>query len=212
MRDSRPHKALQEQVNAAVGILRSGGVVAIPTDTLYGLAAHALNDAAVERVFQLKRRPKGMALPLLLAEPQEVSRYAVDVPEVAWALAERFWPGALTLVLKKAEMVSDLVSGGMGTVALRVPDQWVPRYIVRDLGAAITGTSANRSGRPSLMTAQAVREEFGDELDMVIDTGEATGGVASTVLDLTGERPRILRQGSVSLSQIEELCGEKVAT
>jgi L-threonylcarbamoyladenylate synthase len=212
MRDFRPHKALQEQVNTAVSILRGGGVVAIPTDTLYGLAAHALNNAAVERVFQLKGRPKGMALPLLLAEPEEVSRYAVDVPEVAWALAERFWPGALTLVLKKADIVSDLVSGGMDTVALRVPDHWVPRYIIRDLGAAITGTSANLSGRPSLMTAQAVRDEFGDKLDMVIDVGQATGGVASTVLDLTGERPRILRQGSVSLGQIEETCGEKVAT
>ena len=140
--------ALENDVRPAVDILKSGGVVAIPTDTLYGLAACALDRTAVERVFRLKGRSQGVPLPLLLAEPEDIFRYAVDIPEAARALMERFWPGPLTLVFKKAASISDVVSGGHDTVALRVPDHVVPRAIVRGLGAPITGTSANRTGGP----------------------------------------------------------------
>ncbi len=197
---------LQEQVHAAVGVLRSGGVVAIPTDTLYGLAACALDERAVRRIFQVKGRPEGMALPLLVADVGDMDRYAMDVPEIARALAERFWPGALTLVLKKAPFIPDVVTGGKPTVGLRVPDHWVPRAIVRELGAPITGTSANLSGMPGLTTAQAVREQLGGQVDLVVDGGEAPGGVPSTVLDVTATPPRVLRQGAVSAAEIEAVC------
>ncbi len=200
----------QGQIEEAARILSRGGVIAVPTDTLYGLASRALDEKAAERVFHLKGRPRGMALPLLLAEPSDISRYAVDIPDVAWRLVEKLWPGALTIVLKKAAIVPDVVSGGMDTIALRVPNHPVPREIARRLGEAITGTSANRSGRPGLTTAQAVRDEFGDELDMIVDGGETPGSVASTVLDLTGERPRILRQGAVSRREIEDVCRVQV--
>ena len=209
---SRPSQGVREQIESAAQILKSGGVAAIPTDTLYGLAACALKDAAVERIFRLKGRPKGMALPLLVSEANDISRYATNIPEVTWALAERFWPGALTVVLPKAEGISALVSGGKNTIALRVPDHPVPRALARELEAPITGTSANRSGGAGLPTAKAVRDEFGGEIDLVIDGGKAPGGLPSTVLDLSGELPRILRQGAVSQREIEELCGITVAT
>ena len=203
---------LIEQIARGVGILRRGGVIAIPTDTLYGLAACALDSAAVERVFALKGRPPGEALPLLLADAEDMDRYAVDVPSLAWPLTERFWPGALTLVLSRAAVIPDIVTGGLESVALRVPDHEVPRTLARELDAPITGTSANRSRRKALATAAAVRVEFGDRLDAVIDAGEAPAGVASTVLDLSGERPRILRSGAVARCAIEEVCGFEVST
>ena len=212
MRVFEADKALQDQVDAAVRILKSGGVVAIPTDTLYGLAANALNEKAVERVFNIKGRSKGMALPLLLTDANDIVKWADDVPDIAWPLVRRFWPGALTLVLKKASIISDVVSGGMDTIALRVPAHHVPRAIARGLGAPITGTSANRSGSPGLTTAEAVRREFGSEVDLIIDAGDASKGLASTVLDLSGKQPRILREGAVSLREIEELCGERIIT
>ena len=203
-------KALQDQTETAVRILKGGGVVAIPTDTLYGLAADALNEKAVERIFSIKGRSKGMALHLLLADADDIAKWAVDIPDLAWLVTQRFWPGALTLVLKKGESISDAVSGGLDTIALRVPNHHVPRAIARGLGVPITGTSANLSGSPGRMTAEAGRREFGSEVDLVIDAGDASKGLASTVLDLSGKQPRILREGAVSLREIEELCGESV--
>jgi L-threonylcarbamoyladenylate synthase len=197
------HEAL---IFRAVEILRHGGVVAVPTDTLYGLAASAFNESAAARIFEIKGRPDNMAMPVLLADVSDMELCAVDVPDVALKLAERFWPGALTLVLKKSPRVPDVVTGGKNTVALRVPDHDVPGRIVRELGEPITGTSANRSGKPGLTTSQAVRDELGDAVDLIVE-GDCPGGLASTVLDLTGERPQILRQGAVSAEDIEAACG-----
>ena len=207
MRISSPGQALDKEVDSAVRLLRQGQVVAIPTDTLYGLAACAFDEAAVDRVFRLKGRPRGLALPLLLASANDVGRCAVDVPEVAWGLAERFWPGALTMVLKKADAVPAAVTGGKGTVALRVPDHQIPLAIVRELGAPVTGTSANRSGKLGLATAEEVRLEFGAQVALVVTSGGQPRGVASTVLDLSSERPRLLREGAVSRREIEAVCG-----
>ena len=209
---SDPSPSLCDQVNAAINIVKGGGVVAIPTDTLYGLAAPALDDAAVRRVFRLKGRPSGMALPLLVAEAGEISRWAADIPDVAWALVRRFWPGALTIVLKRNEVVPDSICGGADTIGLRLPDHWVPRSICRALGGPITGTSANRTGQPGATTPGAVRDEFGDELDMIVDGGEAAGGPPSTVVSLTEANPRVLRQGSVSQRDIEDVCSRAAAT
>ena len=202
--------SLQNSVNAAVEILASGGVVAIPTDTLYGLAANVFNQSAVERVFALKGRPAGVPMPVLLADAEDAARCAAEVPEIALRLAERFWPGALTLVLRKSTMISNIVTGGLDTVAVRVPDHPVPRAIVRKLGAPVTGTSANRSGEPGITSAAEVRRVFGGQVDMIIDGGDSAGGVASTVLDLTGDVPRILRQGAISAEAISKVCGFEV--
>ncbi len=191
--------------------MREGGVSAVPTDTLYGLAASAFNVDAVERVFKIKGRPRDMAIPLLLAGPNDLSQCAVDVPGYAWDLIERFWPGALTLVLKRSDRVPDIVTAGRETVALRVPDHPVPRGIARELGSLITGTSANRNGKNGLATAEEVRREFGDEIDLVVESETPLEGVASTVLDLTSSVPTILRAGAVDVESIRTVCPQAVA-
>ena len=203
MYDLRLDDALQRQIETAVDVLANGGVVGIPTDTLYGLAACAFNESAVLKVFELKGRPDGMALPLLLSEAEDAKKCAEEVPLDAITLAEHFWPGALTLVLRKGAEVPYVVTAGLDTVALRVPDHPVPRAVSRALGAPITGTSANLSGRPGLTSAAAVRAEFGDAIDFVLDWGDAPGGVASTILDLCGGEMRVLREGAVSQEDID---------
>jgi len=185
--------------------------VGIPTDTLYGLAACVFNLDAVQRVFDLKGRPANMPIPVLLADATDLESCVKEIPDAAFDLADKFWPGALTLVLKKSNAIPDIISAGGDTVAVRVPNHSVPRQLVRGLGAPITGTSANRSGQPGLTAADAVRETFGDELELVIDAGEITGGVASTVLDLSGGVPVLLRQGVVSSEEIEAILGEKLS-
>ena len=202
---------MKSDIISAVEILREGGVVAVPTDTLFGLAASALNVKAVERTFKMKARPRDMAIPLLLADPDDLSACAVDVPEYAWGLIERFWPGALTLVLKRSDIVPDIVTAGRETVALRVPDHPVPRAIARELGGPITGTSANRNGKSGIATSEEVRREFGDEIDMVVESETPLEGVASTVLDLTSSVPTILRSGAVDIESIRAVCPEVVA-
>ncbi len=198
------------QLEAAVRLLRGGGVVAIPTDTLYGLAAAASDVGAVERLYRIKGRPAAMAVPLLIADESQLDTYGSCVSDVARALARAFFPGALTLVLPRSGLVPDAVSGGGDTVALRVPDHPVPRRIVRMLGCAITGTSANRSGAESPTTARDVRRQLGSEVDLIVDGGECRGGVASTVVDVTGASPRILRQGAVSREDMEAVLGVKL--
>lgn len=203
-------EVLTRQVDIALGILRDGGVVCIPTDTLYGLAAMAMNNGAVERLFKIKRRPLNQPLPLLLADATDMSRFASSVPDIARQLSQRFFPGALTLVLPKANGVSALVSGGLQTVAMRVPDHWIPRAIAKGLGSPITGTSANLNGKAGLTNAEMVRAEIGRDVDLVVDGGPSSAGVASTVLDVSRDPPIIIRQGAVSQRQIEEACGRKV--
>ena len=208
MRPPRLDEAGYDPIEHAVEILAGGGVVAIPTDTLYGLAAGVDHSVAVERVFQLKGRSLGVALPILLGDSEQVSTYVRDVDDVTRDLVARFWPGPLTLVLPRSERVPPLVSGGRDTVALRVPDHAVPRALVRSLGQAITGTSANKSGKTGLATAAAVRTEFGDKVDLIINGRATPLGRPSTVLDLSHGQPRILRQGAVTQREIEEVCGK----
>ena len=197
-------------IEAAVRLLRNGGVVAIPTDTLYGLAAAASDVEAVKRLYRIKGRPATMAVPLLIADESQLDTYSTCVSHVARRLAREFFPGALTLVLPKSHIVPDVVSGGGDSIALRVPDHPVPRAIVRLLGGAITGTSANRSGASSPTTAQEVRRQLGSDVDMVVDGGECRGGLASTVVDVTDPSPRVLRQGAVSREELEKVLGVEV--
>ncbi|MFW6125715.1 MAG: L-threonylcarbamoyladenylate synthase [Chloroflexota bacterium] len=200
---------MDTRVRRAINVLANGGIVAYPTDTVYGLGAHTDCPDAVMKVYDVKRRSRHLPLPLLLSNTSQITTVARDVPDVAWALAERFLPGGLTLVLFKAPTVSSLVTGGSDKVAVRVPDHPVPIVIIDGLGAPITGTSANRSGKPSPLTAQEVHRQLGHQVDLIID-GVCPGGMDSSVVDLTEEIPRILREGAVRREDIERECGTSV--
>ncbi|MCD6452816.1 MAG: threonylcarbamoyl-AMP synthase [Dehalococcoidales bacterium] len=197
--------AIRRQIEQGVAILKRGGIVAFPTDTVYGLGANAYLHQAVAQIYVLKKRPHSMTLPLLLASVSQIGKVAESVPEVAWRLANQFLPGALTLVLPKAMSVPDIITGGGMTVAVRVPAHPVPVALIRGLGSPLVGTSANVTGQPSLLTAAAVRAQFGDDITLIID-GSCPGGKESTIVDVTGEAPVILREGAISSSQIRQVC------
>ena len=146
-----------------------------------------------------------MALPLLLSETSQISEVAHHVPPVAWRLADKFLPGALTLVLAKSNSVPDIVTGGGSTVAVRVPDHPIPVALARDAGPVV-GTSANISGKPSPLTAEEVYRQFGETIDFIIDGGRCPGGTESTVIDVTGDKPVILREGAISREALREVC------
>jgi L-threonylcarbamoyladenylate synthase len=195
--------SLQKQIEKAVKILKKGGLVAFPTDTVYGLGAAVNISEAVERVFEVKKRPKDTALPVLIAEKDQIAEVAKEVPELAWLLADRFLPGALTIVLNKSKAIPDVVTGGGKTVALRIPAHPVPLKLIRDLGNPIVGTSANLSGKPSRLTAEEVYAQLGDKVDMIIDGGQCPGGKESTVIDLTTKTPTVLREGAIAKEALE---------
>jgi L-threonylcarbamoyladenylate synthase len=201
-----PAVSIQQQVEQAITILKQGGIVACPTDTVYGVVAAINIEPAVERIYRIKGRPRSQALPILLADKSQMADVAKIVPLVAWRLADKFWPGALTLVLLKAESVPDIVTGGGKTVAVRVANHPMPVAIIRGLGVPIVGTSANLSGHPSALTAEEVRAQIGDRVDMIIDGGRCPGGIESTIIDLSGEMPLILRKGAIPLEEIEQVC------
>ncbi|MFO8143565.1 MAG: L-threonylcarbamoyladenylate synthase [Dehalococcoidales bacterium] len=201
-------EGLKERIGEAVKILLTGGIVAFPTDTVYGLGACCYLEGAVKRIYAIKERPSGMALPLLLSSPGQIGEVADSVPEVARLLIENFLPGALTIILNKKSTIPAFVTGGGTTVAVRVPRHPVPVALARGVGAPISGTSANISGRPSLFTAEEVRGEIGDRLDMIIDAGRCPGGRESTVVDVTGNRPAIIREGAIDFAALKEVCGD----
>ena len=181
----------------AADALRAGAVVALPTDTVYGVAAHGFLNDAVEKIYVIKERPNEKAIPLLLASADDVLQVAREVSPAARRLMERFWPGALTLVLKKQPRLPPAVSA-TDTVAVRVPDHPVVRHLVRALGAPLAATSANKSGQPELLDAKDIADVLGAWLDLILDGGRCTGGVPSTVVDVSGEPLRVLRVGAIS--------------
>lgn len=191
-----------EAVEKAVSLLRAGRVIAHPTDTVYGVAADAGNADAVALLYEVKRRPRDKAIPLLLADADNVNRVAAHIPEIAHVLAARFWPGGLTMVVPAADWLPDVLTAGGDTVAVRLPDHDVPRELARRLGRPLAATSGNLSGHPSPVTAGDVAKQLGDRIPLVLDAGPAPGGVASTVVDLTGDRPRILRDGAISRDEL----------
>lgn len=197
---------IQDQVEQGISILKQGGIVAFPTDTVYGLGADFNIHQAVKRVYTVKERPRNMALPLLLADTSQITEVAYPVPPIAWLLINNFLPGALTIVLPKSNSVPDIITGGGATVALRVPAHPVPVALAQGLGMPIVGTSANLSGRPSPLTADEVYSQFGNKIDLVIDGGRCPGGKESTIVDVTGETPVILREGAISREEIERVC------
>ncbi len=200
---------LTTQIDEAVEILRGGGLVAYPTDTVYGLAAVPTDDVAVEKLFAAKERRPEESTPLLIASPRDLALVAADVPEVARNLIRDFWPGALTIVLRKAPGYRSKAVHG-DTVAVRVPDHDVPRELVRLLGSPITGTSANIAGGPEPLTADDVRSQLGDRVDYVIDGGRCPGGTPSTVVDCTTAPLRIVRAGAISREELVRAAGAPI--
>ena len=192
-------------IRRAIQVLKGGGLVAFPTDTVYGVGAHAFMPEAVEKLYTAKIRPRDKAIPILLAKVEDLALVAEEIPEVAWELMERFWPGGLTLVLPKKAAVPDMVTAGQPNVAVRVPDHPVPRALIEGLGAPLAATSANLSGHPSPVTAEEVRAELGGRIELVLDGGRCPGGIPSTVLDLTADPPAILRQGAVAAEAIKAI-------
>lgn len=187
-----------ELIRQAAAHLDAGRVIAIPTDTVYGLAASLEHPQSLDEIYAIKGRDAGKALPVLLDGPESIDRWAVDVPESARRLAEKFWPGALTIVVKASPEVPFGVHRGAGTVGLRVPDSDIARAVIAGAGGGLAVTSANLSGRSEARSAAEVRGSLGDRLAMVIDGGPSPDGVPSTVVDLTGPDIRILRQGAIS--------------
>ena len=198
---------LSTSLKQAIDILRNGGVVGIPTDTVYGVAANALDEKAVDKVFDLKGREDTSPIPVLIGQVEDLYRYGREIPDEAIELARAFWPGQMTIVVPKADIIPSVVSGGLDTVGLRIADHPVPRELVSALGVPITATSANISGTDSLSSAKSVLEQLGHSLDMVFDGGELPPSRPSTVVDASVSPPRILREGAVPRAAIEQVTG-----
>ena len=190
----------------AATLLREGGLVAFPTETVYGLGANALDGKAVLRIFEAKGRPPDNPLIVHVSEPSGADRVAF-VPDLGRRLMERFWPGPLTLVMPAREIVPASVTAGLTTVAVRMPSQPVALELIRLAGVPVAAPSANLSGRPSPTDAGAVEEDLGERVEMILDGGATQVGVESTVLDITGERAALLRPGGVPIETLEEFLG-----
>ncbi len=188
----------------AVGVLKNGGVVAIPTDTLFGLAADVFNTAAVDRIFAIKGRPEGLALPVLVSGWEQVQRIAENLPSQASVLADRFWPGALTLVIRKAPGLPDRLTAGGPTVAVRMPDHPAPIELIDGLGGPVTGTSANISGSADLLTLAELTAELEGRVDYVVTDGPEPRGTASTVIDITSGQLKLLREGAIPFEEVRQ--------
>jgi L-threonylcarbamoyladenylate synthase len=197
----------QTDIEQAVRILRTGGLVAFPTETVYGLGADARSSHAVQRIFRAKGRPPTNPLIVHVAGVAMAKLYAMEWPDTARRLAQKYWPGPLTLVLPRYRTIVPEVSAGLDTVGLRMPNHPLALQLIQRFDGPIAAPSANRSNHLSPTTAQHVREELGDAVDLVLDGGPCKVGIESTVLDLTGKRPRILRPGGVTRAQIEKVVG-----
>ena len=198
-------KALIEKAGS---ILREGGLVAFPTETVYGIGADALNEMAVEEIFYAKGRPSDNPLIIHIGKKEDVFLYAKDIPEAAHRLMSAFWPGPLTLVLKKLSIIPDIITGGLDTVAIRMPANPIAKGIILASGCPIAAPSANRSGRPSPTEAGHVIEDLTGRVDMIIDGGSTLIGLESTVLDLTTDIPLILRPGGITYQMLQRVLGQ----
>lgn len=187
----------------AARAIRSGAVIAAPTDTLYGLLADSRNEGALRRVFRLKGRPQDKPLLLLIDSVKRLDGIVGEVPRIFSVLTDEFWPGPLTLVLPADPHVSALVTAGTGTVAVRLPDSRLVRTLARYASCGLTGTSANRSGRPGARSADEVAAQLGCRLPLILDAGRVARTMPSTIVDLVSGEPRILREGRVAAWQIE---------
>jgi len=202
--------SLPGDIERAAGILRAGGVVAFPTETVYGLGADAENAGAVARVFAIKARPPSHPVIVHVADAAALDAWCTPIPAVARRLAERFWPGPLTLILRRRDRVPDTVTGGLDTVGVRVPRHDVALALLRAFGGGLAAPSANRYGRISPTTAAHVHADLGRDVDFVLDGGPCRIGVESTIVDVSSGAPALLRPGGVTPEELEEVVGGPV--
>ena len=196
---------MKTQIARAAATLKQGGLVAFPTETVYGLAADASNEKAVARLYAVKRRPADHPVIVHFASSHDAFSWARQVPAAARLLAEKFWPGPLTLILKRSEKAKDFVTGGQDTVGVRVPSHPVARQLLKEFKGGIAAPSANRFGLVSPTTAAHVREDLGKDVDLVLEGGASEVGIESTIIDLSGDAPVLLRPGRISKSQLEQV-------
>ena len=194
----------------AANIIMQGGLVAIPTETVYGLGANGLDEQAVAKIFEAKGRPQDNPLILHISGPEQIELFCHHIPQAAYDLAEKFWPGPLTMVLPARSIVPKRTTGGLSTVAVRCPDSDVTREIIRLSGVPLAAPSANISGKPSTTTAKHVKYDHDGKIEAIVDGGPCRVGVESTIVDLTEERPRLLRPGGVTPEQLLEVLGDLV--
>lgn len=197
-----------EQIPEAADILKKGGLLGIPTETVYGLGANALNEEAVKGIFEAKGRPQDNPLILHIPDASWLERYCEDVPPAAYALAEKFWPGPLTMVLPKKDCVPLRTTGGLSTVGIRCPDHAITLEIIRQADVPVAAPSGNTSGRPSPTKAEHMLEDMDGKIHGIFDGGAASVGVESTIIDLTVQPPRLLRPGGLPLESLQEVLGE----
>lgn len=200
----------KETAQIAADIIKKGGLVAIPTETVYGLGANGLDEDAVAKIFEAKGRPQDNPLILHISGPEQIELFCHHIPQKAYDLAEKFWPGPLTIVLPARSNVPKRTTGGLSTVAVRCPDNEVTRRIIELSGVPIAAPSANISGKPSTTTAQHVAHDHDGKIDAIVDGGACRVGVESTIVDLTEERPRLLRPGGITPEQLMEVLGDLV--
>ena len=206
---------MSSEVRRAAQILRAGGLVAFPTETVYGLGADAANEKAVSRLYAVKRRPAAHPVIIHFENSERAFAWAREVPEAAARLAARYWPGPLTLILKRSALAKNFVTGAQDTVGLRVPSHAIAQQLLKEFGGAIAAPSANRFGLVSPTTAAHVRDDLGKDADLVLEGGASEVGIESTIVDLSGDAPVLLRPGRVSKEQLESVLGpvrEKAAT
>ncbi len=196
-----------QTASAAAAIIRQGGLVGLPTETVYGLGANGLDEAAVAKIFAAKGRPQDNPLILHISEPEQLETICHDIPPQAWQLADLFWPGPLTMVLPVRELVPKRTTAGLDTVAVRCPRTAVTREIIRLSGVPIAAPSANLSGKPSTTTAQHVLHDLDGKIEAIVDAGPCDVGVESTIVDLTGAVPRLLRPGGITPEQLRAQLG-----
>lgn len=197
----------QSDINAAGSVIRNGGLVAFPTETVYGLGGDALNAESSSKIYAAKGRPSDNPLIVHIADIQSLDRIAINIPETAYKLAEAFWPGPLTMVLNKTEAVPFETTGGLNTVAVRMPSDNIALEFIRAAGGYIAAPSANTSGRPSPTSASHVAEDMDGRIEMILDGGPCTIGLESTIVDLTEDTPMILRPGYISEEMIAKITG-----
>ncbi len=200
----------QEQLSQAISILKQGGIIAFPTDTVYGLGVASYNTSAIERIYQVKKRSKRLPIPLLVANEWQLRGAVKAIPKIAKVLIKEFSPGPLTLVFHKSNEIPDIITAERDTVAIRIPAHPVPIALATGLGAPITGTSSNLSGKPSQLTVTEVRAQLGDKLDMILETDQPLSGIASTIVDVTGKVAKILREGAIPRERLEQVLGKVI--
>ena len=205
--DLREDNNIEERLERAADLIKHGGLVAFPTETVYGLGANGLDDEAVPKIYEAKGRPSDNPLILHISEFDEIKNLVKEIPDTAFVLADEFWPGPLTMVLNKSDIVPYRTTGGLESVAVRMPSNKIARKLINMAGVPVAAPSANSSGRPSPTKASHVMEDLAGKIDMVIDGGAVDIGIESTIVDVTGEVPVILRPGFITEEMLSEAIG-----